>query len=155
AIKRGVEIRPEDDLQTLGMTERLEAANQGDRRQGDAALTAEAAEHDDGEDRCRLHEGERLRADEALARGEESAGKTADHGAGGKRGEFGDGGVDAERAASDLVLAHGFPSAPDRQMAQAPGDKIGEERERKDDVVEKDDGLERIVFDAKDAAKGY
>ena len=64
------------------------------------------------------HEGEGLRADEALARGEERAGEAAEHGADGEGGELGVGGVDAERAAGDLVLAQRFPGAADRQPAQ-------------------------------------
>ena len=56
--------------------------------------------------------------DKALPRGEEGAGKAAEHGADGKGRELGVGGVDAERAAGDLILAQGFPGAPDRQLAQ-------------------------------------
>ena len=58
-------------------------------------------------------------ADEALPHGEERAGEAAEHGADGEGGELGVRGVDAERAAGDLVLAQGFPGPPDRQAAQA------------------------------------
>ena len=44
--------------------------------------------------------------------------KPAEHRADGERGELGDGGVDAERAAGDLVLAQRFPGAADRQPPQ-------------------------------------
>ncbi len=57
-------------------------------------------------------------ADEALAGREERAGEAAEHRADRKRGELGVGGVDAERAAGDLVLAQRFPGAADRQPAQ-------------------------------------
>ena len=44
-------------------------------------------------------------------------------------GELGVGGVDAERAAGDLVLAQRFPGAADRQPAQPQGDEVGDEGE--------------------------
>ena len=47
------------------------------------------------------------------------AGEAAEHGADGKGGELGVGGVDAERAAGDLVLAQRLPGAADRQAPQA------------------------------------
>ena len=50
--------------------------------------------------------------------GEERAGEAAEHGADGEGGELGVGGVDAERAAGDLVLAQRLPGAADRQPAQ-------------------------------------
>ena len=52
-------------------------------------------------------------------RGEEGAGEAGEHGAAGKGGELGVGGVDAERAAGDLVLAERLPGAADRQAPQA------------------------------------
>ena len=58
-------------------------------------------------------------ADEALARREERAGEAAEAGADGERRELGVGGVDAERAAGDLVLAQRLPGAPDAAAAAA------------------------------------
>ena len=65
--------------------------------------------------------------DEALPGGEEGAGEAAEHGADGEGGELGVGGVDAERAAGDLVLAQRLPGAADRQAAQADRDEVGDE----------------------------
>ena len=105
AIERGIEVWTENEPQTLRVAHRLEATHQnyGGKRYPD--LAAKTAEHNDGENRCRLHEGEGLWADEALAGGKECAGKTAKHGPGRESGELGDGRVDAERAAGNLVLA--------------------------------------------------
>ena len=109
-----------------------------DRRDRDADQRAHAAEHDDGQDDRRFQEDEGFRADEALARGEERAGEAAEHRADRERGELGVGGVDAERAAGDLVLAQRFPGAADRQAAQADRDEGGQQREQQDQVVEED-----------------
>ena len=46
------------------------------------------------------------------------AGEAAEHRADREGGELGVGGVDAERAAGDLVLAQRLPGAADRQPAQ-------------------------------------
>ena len=81
--------------------------------------------------------------DEALARGEEAAGEAAEHGAEREGGELGVGGVDAERAAGDLVLAQRLPGAADRQPAQAHGDEGGQQRQAQDDVVEEDRAVDR------------
>ena len=69
--------------------------------------------------------------------------KPREHRADRERGELGVGGVDAERAAGDLVLAQRFPGAPDRQPAQPHGHVGGEQREREDDVVEEDRAVDR------------
>src|SRR5262245_49126070 len=135
------------------MAEGLEAADHDDGRQRNPELAAEAAEHDDGEDRRRLHEGERLRADEPLPRGKEGPGEASEHGPGGEGGELGNGGVDAERAASDLILAHRLPGSPDGKAAQPQRGEIGENDQKKDHVIEKDDGVERIVAKAKKRAE--
>ena len=58
--------------------------------------------------------------------------KPREHRAHGKGGELGVGGVDAERAAGDLVLAQRLPGAADRQPAQPHGDEGGEQRQRQD-----------------------
>src|SRR6185437_7019369 len=113
-----------------------------------------AAEHDDGEDDGGLNEAEGLRADEALPRGEEGAGKPAEHGAGGKGGELGDGGVDAERAAGDLVLAHRLPGAADGKPAKPQGEQAREQGKPEDHVIEEDDGVERIVTQPEKACEG-
>ncbi len=60
-----------------------------------------------------------------------------------ERGELGVGGVDAERAAGDLVLAQRLPGAPDRQPAQPQRDEGGEQRQREDQVVEEDRAVDR------------
>ena len=109
------------------------------RRQHHADLAAHAAQHDDREDHRRFDEGEALRADEALAGGEERAGEAAEHRADGEGGELGVGRVDAERAAGDLVLAQRLPGAADRQLADAHGEEVGEQRQHQDQVVEEDD----------------
>ena len=117
---------------------------------GDAELRAHAAEHDDGENGRRFHEGEALRADEALAHGEERAGETAEHGAEREGGELGVGRVDAERAAGDLVLAQGLPGAPDRQSAEPQGDEVGQQRERQDEVEQENRAVDRRIGQMED-----
>src|SRR6476469_10050901 len=153
AIERGIEVRTENEPQTLRVAHRLEAAHQNDGGKRYPDLAAKTAEHNDGENRCRLHEGEGLWADEALAGGKECAGKTAKHGPGRESGELGDGRVDAERAAGNLVLAHGLPSLPDRQAPQTQGQEIGEDGKREDHVIEKNHGVEGIVAKAKKSAE--
>ena len=59
------------------LAEQLGQADQHGRRQHDADLAAEAAEHDDRQDHRGFQEDEALRADEAVARGEEGAGEAA------------------------------------------------------------------------------
>ena len=77
----------EDQHAELGEVadESPEAADHHDRGQRDAELGAHAAEHDDREDSRRFDEGEALRADEGLARGEEGAGEAAEHRADARR----------------------------------------------------------------------
>ncbi len=77
-------------------------------------------------------------------------GQAAEHGADGEGGELGDGGVDAERAAGDLVLAQRFPGAADRQPPQFQRHEIGDQGEAEDHVIEEDDALDRVVFEAEE-----
>ena len=128
--------------------EQLEAADHGERGERDAELRAHAAEHDDREHQRQFLEGEGFRADETLPRREERAGKAAEHGAGRERRQLGRGGVDAERAAGDLVLAQRFPGAPDRQPAQPDRHPVGEQRQRQDQVEQEHDAVGRREFDA-------
>ena len=76
--------------------EQLKAADQGKRCQRDAELRTHAAEHDDREYQRQFLEGEGFRTDETLSRGEESAGKAAEHRTRRERREFGRGDVDAQ-----------------------------------------------------------
>ena len=123
------------------------------RGDGNADLGAHAAEHDDGQDDGALQKREELRIDEALARAEERAGKTAEAGPDGERRELGVGGVDAERAAGDLVLAQRLPRAPDRQAAQAQGDPGGEQGQPQDHVEEEDGAIERRELEPEDGGE--
>ena len=132
----------------LEAAKQLEAADHGQRRQRDAELRTHAAEHDDRQHQRRFLEGEGFRADESLSRGEERAGKAAEHRAGRERRQFGRGGVDAERAAGDLVLAQCFPGAADRQPAQPDRHPVGEQRQRQDQIEQKHDAMGRREFDA-------
>ena len=95
-------------------------------------------------------EGEALRADKPLTHGEERTGEAAEHRAERERRELGVGGVDAERAAGDLVLAKRLPGPADRQPAQPNRHEIGEEREREDQVEEKDRAVDRRVGQMED-----
>ena len=128
--------------------EQLEAADHGERRQRDAELRAHAAEHHDRQHQRRFLEGEGFRADEALAGGEERAGEAAEHGAGRERRQLGRGGVDAERAAGDLVLAQRFPGAADRQPPQPDRHPVGEQRQRQDQIEQEHDAVGRRELDA-------
>ena len=80
--------------------------------------------------------------DESLPRGEERAGEAAEHRADGESGELGVRGVDAERAAGDLVLAHGLPGPPDGQTAQPERDRSGQQGQGQDHVIEEDDAVD-------------
>src|SRR5262249_24446568 len=153
SVERRVEVGSEDHFQSLRMAECLEAADHDDGGQCNPELAAETSEHDDGEDRRRLHEGERLRADEALPRGEESSGKASEHRPGGESSKLADRGVDAERAAGNLILPHRLAGPPDGKAAQPQRDEIGENDEQKDYIAEEDDGVERIVAKAKEVAE--
>ncbi len=51
--------------------------------------------------------------------------------------------VDAERAAGDFVFAQSLPGTPDRQAAQAQRDPVRQQRQRKDNVIEKNDAVRR------------
>src|SRR5207248_11258542 len=66
----------------------------------------------------------------------------------GERRELGSGGVDAERAAGDLVLAQGLPGAADRQPSQTGGDRGGEQGQCEDQVVEKDRPVDRTELES-------
>ena len=57
--------------------------------------------------------------------------------------ELGVGGVDAERAAGDLILAQRLPGAPDRQASQPHRDEGRQQRQAEDDVVEEDRAVDR------------
>ena len=94
------------------------------------------------------------RADEALPRGEEAAGEATEQRAGSESGELGHGGVDAERAAGDLILPHRFPGASDWQPPQAQGHETGDEGEPQNDVIEKDDGVQWVVAQPEEAREG-
>ena len=85
--------------------------------------------------------------DEALARREERAGEAAEHRADGEGGELGRRGVDAERAAGDLVLAHRLPGAADRQAAQPERDEVGEQRQRQDQVEQEHHAMRRRIVE--------
>ena len=89
-----------------------------------------AAQNHHGENDRRFQEDEGFRRNEALADCEEGTGKAAEHRADGEGRELGVGGVDAERAAGDLVLAQCFPGPADGQPAQAVGDEIGQQRQQ-------------------------
>ena len=95
-------------------------------------------------------EGEAFGADEALAHGEERAGEAAEHRAEREGGELGVGGVDAERAAGDLILAQRLPGAADRQTAQAQRDEVREQRQRQDQIEEKDGAVDRRIGEMED-----
>ena len=85
-----------------------------------------------------------------LAHGEERAGEAAEHRAERERRELGVGGVDAERAASDLVLAKRLPGPADREPAQPNGHEIGQEREREDQIEKKDRAVDRRIGQVED-----
>ena len=53
------------------------------------------------------------------------------------------GGVDAERAAGDLVLAQRLPGAADRQPAQPHRHPVGQQRQRQDQVEQEHDAMGR------------
>ena len=100
-------------------------------------------------------EGEAFRADEPLPRGEETAGEAAEHRADRKRRQLDVGRVDAERAAGDLVLAQRFPGAADRQPADAQREQVGDQRQRQDQVIEKDHSLVGREVDAEQLSEGH
>ena len=75
--------------------------------------------------------------------GPNGAGKAAEHRAGGECRELGGGGVDAERAAGDFVLAQRLPCAADRQPPQPDRHPVGQERERQDHIEQEHDAVRR------------
>ena len=78
----------------------------------------------------------------------------AEHGAEHKGRELDVGHVHAHRLARDLVLAHRLPGAADRQLAQALDEQIGEQGQREDQVIEKDDAMRRRVLQSEEGGKG-
>ena len=62
--------------------------------------------------------------------------------------------VHSHRLASDLVLAHRFPGAADRQAAQARNKDVGEQRQGQDQVVEKKQAMHRRIIDAEETGEG-
>ncbi len=128
--------------------EQLEAADHGERGKRHAKLRAHAAEHDDCEHQRQFLEGKGFRADKTLPGGEEGAGEAAEHRARRKCRELGRRGVDAERAAGDFILAQRFPGAADGEPAQADRYPVGEQRQRQDQIKQKDDAVGRREFDA-------
>ena len=67
AILRRLEIGAEHLLEPVELAQDLGAADHGEGGDGDADLAAHAPQHDDRQHHGALHEGEGLRADEALA----------------------------------------------------------------------------------------
>ena len=88
-----------------------------------------------------------------FARRKERPGETREHRAHGKGSQLGVGGVDAERAAGDLVFAQRLPCAADRQPAQAHGNKGSEQRERENDIIKENDAIERRELQPEDCGK--
>ena len=74
---------------------------------------------------------------------EKRAGKACKHRPHGEGGQLGVGGIDAERAAGDLVLAQGFPGATHRQAPQADGDECCEQGQSENEVVQEDGPVDR------------
>ena len=106
-----------------------------------------------GEDEGGFEEVETLRADEALARREERAGKSSEHRAHRERRQFRVRGVNPQRATRDLVLAHRLPGAADRQPPHPQRHPVGDQREREDEIEQKDDAVDRVVFDPEEGGE--
>src|SRR5579862_4942120 len=153
AILGGIEGRAENPFKEIEFAHDFGAADHDDRRYGDADLAAHAAQYHDRQDRGRFQERERFRRDKTLSRGEKRAGKAGEHRAHGKCGELGIGGVDAERAAGNFVLAERFPGAADRQPPQPHGDESRKKRQRQNDVIEEDDPVDRTERQAEHRGK--
>src|SRR5208282_731938 len=117
-----VEILAENRLEEGQFAQQFRRADDQGRRHGDAKLRARAAEHDNGENGRAFGEGETRRRNESLPQGEETAGDSGEKSPEREGGELDIGGVEAERAASDLILAQRFPSAAQGQAPQAPRD---------------------------------
>ncbi|MNF81548.1 hypothetical protein D3C84_638250 [compost metagenome] len=117
-------------------------------------MRTHAAQHDDGEDDRRLDEGEGLRADQTLARGEEAAGETGEGGAQGEGRELDHGGVHAQRPADDLVLAQRFPGPADRHAQQAVDHEQGQQHQHQGDQVEEDHLVDRGIGHAEVLVEG-
>ena len=95
-----------------------------------------------GEHERALGEGEALRRDEALVRGEEAAGETAQRRAGGEGAELDERGIEPHGGAGDLVLAQRLPGAADRQPAQARREGQRRQRHRQDHEVQPCDAVQ-------------
>src|SRR6185295_6047702 len=91
---------------------------------------------------------------EPLPRGEKAAGEPAEHRTDRKSRELDVGRVDAERAAGELVLAQGFPGAPDRQFADAQSKEVGDERHRQDHEIKKGHAVLWRKLQRKELVKG-
>ena len=60
-----------------------------------------------------------------------------------------------ERAAGDLVLAQSFPSSPDRQPPHAARDPVGQQRQHKDQIEQKDQPVQGELGNPNVAAKPF
>ena len=116
---------------------------------------AHAAEDNDREHQGGFAEGEELRTDEALPRSEERSGEAAEHRAHGKGSELGIGGIDAERAAGDLILTQRFPGAADRQSPQPQRYPVGQQRKRENEIIKKYHAMRRRVVQAERRGKPF
>src|SRR5690606_21626477 len=150
AVLNRVEVCPEQALQEAKISQHLHAANHHHGGNDDAELRAKAAKNDDGQNDRGFDEGEAFGGDEALAGRKERARKTTEQRTDRKRRQLGVRRVDAERTASDLILAQSFPRPSDRQSAQAVGHDEGEDRKAENDEVEIDEAVDGGVWKTED-----
>ncbi|MCY1305739.1 hypothetical protein D9M70_555630 [compost metagenome] len=85
---------------------------------------------------------------------EEHSSQTTQHRAKSESRQFDIGDIDTERPAGDLIFANRFPGPAGRRLAHAQHEKIRQDCQCKDHVVEEDDPMRAGVVEAKEAREG-
>ncbi len=128
--------------------------NQQNRSEDNGKLRAHAAQYHNRQHEGRLGKGKGLRANKALARGEQRTGKTGKRGADGKGGQLDARRAQAQRAAGDFIFTQRLPRAAQRHTQQAVDHKQAQHHQQQRHQVEEDDAIGRVVLDVKEVAEG-
>ena len=117
-------------------------------------MRTHASQHHDGQDDRRFDEGEGFRADEALARGEEAAGKAGEGGTDGEGVELDRGGIDTQRTAGHFVFAQRLPGPAYRHAQQPIDDEQGQQHQQQSEKVQEHHPVHRVEGDTEELVKG-
>ena len=129
--------------------------DQYDRGKDNAHLASHPTQYDDRQNDGGFEKRKTLRTDKSLPGGKERSGESAEHGADRESGQFRVAGIYPERPAGDFVFPQCFPRAADRQCPDTPGKEIRRQRKNQNEVIQKDDPVDRRVFKTEKLMEGF